>query len=324
MSRQPETLKFLRISQKPTLGTIERYFAKRLQPEPETSMFISGDFLGNTLVTSMEHTETTFTGLMPSSFIASPEGIHIIAQNPSLLKNISRGAIQRVGCTMGGLESNVYKIILQTDSGPKEHSLKYTFPVNEFGGCFTSGIAAMQLMQLAHKEKPIPYIGYTVPIIATHDITIAPFVSDGVDLFDFIESLRSSMLEWKLKQMLKTLSGHKRRMMFAMKQYEIEHLHDNTFSFTEQLSLAAKNQKNYLVSWVKKQTSLYSEFKFHRINTFDTSLNQTVVDIEGLYALFIEFHQNPTFNASHPEFMKQFLQSLSLIELGIGNQNNPS
>jgi len=300
------------------MSKIQEYFNGRLKFTQKNGVVISGDFLGNTVITSVERSEQTFAGKTPASLVASPEGIHILAANPGVLTQIYDGTILHQKHIWGGLESKIYKIVLQTPVEPKEFALKYTFPINEMGGLFTSGIIAMRMMQLAQKERPIPHIHYTVPIFATHDITVAPFTFDGITTDKLIYSLNNpnkANVSYLLKDVL--LEKHK-QLISEMIDRETIRRHADQPTFIHSMNSIIHTYDQVLVGWVKKQCRQYPVFSQHKYKINDTCLAQSVVNIEPLYALSNQFYENPMLYSFDPKFTQDFLHTLSLVELGVG------
>jgi len=281
---------------------------------------VSHDFMGNTVIASLEHNEQTLAGLVPATFIASPEGVHLLANNPGILSQIYDGHVIQGNNTLGGMESKVYTIFLITNDGKKEFALKYTFPIDEGRDkFFTSGIVAMRLMQLAEEQRPIPHIHYTVPIFATHDITVAPFTFHGISTNKLIRYLDNPNYSFMVSNLLNDVFRQEERdMIREMGHWESEAQQKYQSSFVDHVHATFEEQRKILVDWVSQQFRYYRELAQHRYSTIDTSLMQSVVNIEEVYALSRKYYADPSFNSYDPTFVSTLLNSLSLIELGIG------
>jgi hypothetical protein len=320
MNSSIESLKYIKYNNKPSIGRIQQYLDNRLQFTQKIGLTVSNDFLGNTVITSSEHEEQTLAGTVPATFIASPEGKHIIANNPGILSQIHNGTIPHLNHIWHGLESKVYKIVLQTDAGQKDYALKYTFPIHEMHGIYTSGIVAMRLMQLAERERPIPDIHYTVPIFATHDLTVAPFVFDGISIYKFMLCLEFPDRDDYLSELLNAndLTSKQKFIIREMRQREHTARQENQVTFFNQMDTALERERGNLKDWVNKQCRLYPEFTQHRYNTMDTFLRESVVNLEAIHELGRVNYENSAFNSFNPGFVTSLLDTLSLVELGVG------
>jgi hypothetical protein len=320
MNSPSERLNFIDlVENKPSLVKIQRYLDTRLHSTEHQGVEVSHDFLGNTVITSLEQEEQTLAGTVPATFIASPEGRHIVVNNPGILSQIYHGTIPHISHTWHGLESKVYQIVLRTDAGQKEYALKYTFPINEIHKIYTSGIVAMRMMQLAEKERPIPFIHYTVPVFATHDITVAPFVFNGISTINLLWCFDSPDNDWHLSNLLHDVLAPKHKQLIRkMREREAVAIQNNQPTFTNHVHEVLHKQDKVLVGWVHKQCRHYSEFTHHRYRTNDTTLRQSVINIEELYRLNTAYYENPTFNSFSPEFISALLNTLSVVELGGG------
>jgi len=281
---------------------------------------VSRDFLGNTVITSLEHDEYTLAGISPATIIASSEGKHIIATNQELLSKIQNGSISHARRSWYGYESRVYQITLQKDNDYKTYALKYTFPTNKSLGIFTSGIVAMRMMQLAEKERPVPYIRYTVPIFATHDITVSPFVHNGLSISDMMSWINSSEDSKDDSSFMhdNNLTLKQKQIIRTMKYWEHEALKDTMLTFKYHIITVLNSQKQILCDWVNTQINRYPEFNMHRYDASDTTLMQSVVNLDDMYNLGQQFYNNQRYNSSNPTFVSSVLKTLSLVELGIG------
>jgi hypothetical protein len=320
MIEAPKSLKYIRSDDKPPIDSIQQYLDNRLQNNHDIGLIPSNDFLGNIVITSLEHEEQTLAGLLPATIVASPEGVHIIANNPGILSEIYDGTVSRWSNTLGGHESRVYTIFLITDTGLKEFALKYTFPINDGGDkFFTSGIIAMRMMQLIEKKRPVPYIHYTVPVFATHDFTVAPFSFHGISTSKLLNCLEYPDKDYYKSRLLdEVFTQTERDMIWKMTQWEYHAFQNNQPRFIYHVNKVIDNQGKILIAWVDEQIHRFPEFRQHRYSSRDTSLRQSVVNLDKIYTLYKKYYSNPLFISSYPTFTSELLNSLSLVELGVG------
>lgn len=144
------------------------------------------DSLGNAVYTSSQFHEIGLQGeVLPAHIVLSPDGQSLVRKNPGLLRDIAQGTIK--GEYVGeGDEGIVYRVVLQTHTGPKPFAVKYTFPIesvqpdtNRVVHSYTPRVDDMRLMQWAQKNLPYRF-QYVIPLIATNDIHVAPYLPDSI------------------------------------------------------------------------------------------------------------------------------------------------
>ncbi len=307
---------------KPAMVDMEDYFSSRLRSSSSNlGMEIFKDNLGNVVFTSPLNTELTFSGDVPCRIVLSNEGKRLILQNSKLLRQIQEGSVRYEGKVLGGSEGCIYKIPLQTDEGSKDFALKCGFPIGTIGSerrYFSSGIAAMYLMQLAEREKPVPYVNYVSPILATHDITIAPYVSEGHSTNDFWHLLYEPGNKNGYKKFLDNYQPAKRIrdiLKFILDKERKQRSKKNFYTHFEEV---LNNQNDDLCEWTAKKCKSDNLLIENRFTGEDTSLYQSVVSIEEIFPIFQRFYSDPKFDSSHPEFIAGVLRTISMVELGIG------
>lgn len=311
-------------SPKPTINTIQDFFDKRLKLTDErVGISISNDNLGNKVYSSLNKTEGTFAGEVKASLVATEEGIAIVARNHGLLKQIYTGNITPKSNSLGGFESHVYRIELETAEGQKDFALKYAFPVSAEGDdddetsyTHTSGIIAMRIMQMAEREKPVPYVKYISPVLATHDITLAPFIAEGIHTEDVISYLQYPNDELGIEEFegKYNFTPEQLNVLHEMLQYEGKAKESHGFYLELQKVLINNDEK--LAKWVDDKVSSIGEFSSFQYSSGDTGLSQSVVSLEDLLHVFNRFKSDNNFSADNPEFSKAVLSSLALVELG--------
>ena len=314
-----------------SIDDIQVFFGKRLRPNSEkVGIKVGTDFLGNRVYTSLGTSEQTFAGFSPSSLVVSGEGRSLVACNHGLLKQIANGEVEHTGPVFEGFEGYIYRLSLLSDEGKKDFALKYSFPVSsdDFAddGSYintfthTSGIIAMRIMQLAEIERPVN-CRYAIPLLATHDITLTPFINDGVNTDELMRFLRGGVSSYGF-EMDYGLDEHKIDLLDEMYDYEMNHQNDH--SFFQELSKLYKVSDDALKEWVANKVATNGELQSFRYSSNDTGLGQSVISVEDLYRLFKRFKQEVEFNGDNPEFETAFLQTITLVELGRGYITTPA
>lgn len=314
-----EHMSFFDSDEKPSLDLVGVYLDRRLEDTKSSQngagISVAKDSFGNTVYTSSNKEEATFAGKVPATLMASEGGKELVRLNPELLRNIQHGDLPPILPTMGGLESRVYKIALETGTGISEFALKYCFPVETNESYHhTSGVIAMRLMQLAQQEQPIHSIHYVVPLLASHDVTLAPFTFDGVPTTDVMELLRfpEDVTEIELLDDY-GISGDNAKLLLEMIKCEPEI--EKVFCGACQKVIA--DQTKVLSRWVKRQIATNPELASFAYNNLDTHLSQSVISIPTLYKAFVNFRNNME-SGSSSSFASNFLDSIALVELGAG------
>jgi hypothetical protein len=184
----------------------------------------------------------------------------------------------------------------------------------------TPGVIAMRMMQLAAQEQPVPHIEYVSPLLATYDMTLSPFMHDGVsaeviDQIGYRETAISRL--FTKKENPNNLSPEHLRLFTKMEN------HPERFAFSSSAQAVLRRQTRTLTKWVDKKVAQVDELSTFHYNSSDTSVDQSVVSIEGLYDVFTYFTQRGESRVNKSEFEKALLQSLALVEIGIGSKNIP-
>lgn len=305
---------------KPDLTDINSFLNGRLKTSPESpGVSISTDNLGNTVYTSLAQREETMAGLLPSQLVVSIEGKSVMKHNPGLLQGIRTGDIVTNARSIGGFESNVYKVSLDTEKGKKDFALKYTFPMDASNmGVFTSGVVAMRFMQEAHIEKPVPHVGYVEPIIATHDVTLAPFTYDGVSFADFMDFIdpHDFVKHRVIESLWPSYNPEAYGKLKAMRKLEDSLPQDRKF-FNE-LFPAIGPYHNMIKEWVSRKITEDPELQKHKFDSADATIRQTVLDLDKMHGIMKRFKSNAKFGAGNEEFETSLLSTLSFVELALG------
>ncbi|MFA5137044.1 MAG: hypothetical protein WC489_06695 [Patescibacteria group bacterium] len=198
MFQNPEP-PFFSTEQKPQLEDSIDYFRTRLiRTTDQFEMPVqSTDAFGNTVWASSQFEEIGLKQRrLPATLAMTDEGRLLCRMNPRLLRQIASGSID--GELIGeGDEGKVYKVTLQTDHGPCDFAVKYTFPIvatQESTGrvihSFTPRVDDMRVMQwiIANLGEQIGF-QYALPLIATNDIAVAPYIADTIPLYLILETL---------------------------------------------------------------------------------------------------------------------------------------
>jgi hypothetical protein len=217
----------------------------------------------------------------------------------------------------------VYRIALQTQAGQEEFALKYTCPVETDEAFYhTSGVVAMRVMQLAQQEQPVLGITYVVPVLATHDVTVSPFIFDGVTTSDVTLKLHypKGITASKLQDehgFNSTNAG----LLFDILQGEQGVSGEQ--SFFHAYAKVLDDQTEVLKSWVRGKINTTPEFARFSYNDSDTHLSQSVMSIPLFHEAYEQF-RNDGRNGLSPAFTQNILRSLGLIELGVGMRQKSS
>lgn len=318
--QNPEGFNFQHPDTKPNLSEVGSFLEGRIiNTEGKPGIRMSNDDLGNTVYTSTSKTEETFAGRLPCQLVVSDDGKKVLGQNPGLLQGIRNGTLMHKGVSIGGYESNVYQVPLETPTGSRDFALKYTFPLNlGYAQYHTSGIAAMRFMQLAEREKPIPHVRFLSPILATHNVTLTPFENDGLsfahamDYLDPQDPHRDKAIEnkWSL-QNPKVLAQ-------LIKLRDMDSQLPDGERFYDQFIPTLEKSHYQLKDWVTQKIKTDQTLQDFKYDTGDTTIRQSVVDIEKLTQLFKRFRGNAKMRSGNEEFDGQFLSSLAMVELGAG------
>jgi len=222
--------RFYDSKQKPTLAGIQRHLQQRLIPNAPGEKGISRhyDSLGNRVFSSEQFHEIGLHGdRLPAEIVFTPEGERLVRTNSQLLREITSGTIQGE-CIGEGDEGKAYKVVLQTQDGPKPYVVKYTFPIRAVQPVtervihsFTPRVDDMRLMQWVQRNLPYEF-HYVIPVIATNDMHVAPYLTNTIsaELVQQILNKETSMdtVPNEFRQLFHkalSLDAHKRNASFS-------------------------------------------------------------------------------------------------------------
>ncbi len=305
---------------KPSMDTIQAFFDRRLtRDQSKSGITVSTDPLGNTCYRSNSTTEATLKSQStPSELVASQAGQRLALNNPGLLRKIYDGSVHHKGKPIGGLEGLVYRVPLQTGDGVKDFALKYVFPVvtgrpdADVRAVFhSSGIAAMRMLQLAEREQPAG-AQFIAPVLATHDITLAPFLEDSLGLHALMQLENSTDLNnLVIRNGLSIEQTNKIAEIIARDNGE-----EN--SFKVQLKDALKPTTETIEDWVETEAEkpMFSDFHY---NIDGSAIGQGIIKIDDLARIHQRFATDDTYKAGNQEFLADLLRAIHIVELGVGN-----
>lgn len=321
---QPHEISFIHTrnihATKPSMDTIQAFFDRRLtRDQSQSGITVSTDPLGNTCYRSNSTTEATLKSPSTSSeLVASQDGKQLVMNNPGLLRKIYDGSIHHKGKPIGGLEGLVYRVPLQTGDGVKDFALKYAFPVvsgrpdAEIRAIFhSSGIAAMRMLQLAEREHPAG-AQFIAPVLAAHDITLAPFLEDSIGLHSLMQIKNSSDLN---KLVIRNgLSIEQTNKIAEI----ITHNNSEKNSFKTQLKDALKPTTETIEDWVETEADkpMFSDFHY---NIDGSAIGQGIIKIDDFARIHQRFTADDTYKAGNQEFLADLLHAIHIVELGVGN-----
>lgn len=306
---------------KPAMDTIQAFFDRRLNHgSPQNGITVSKDELGNTCYRSNSTTEATLSSAStPSELVASQAGKQLVLNNPGLLHKIYDGSIHHTAGPFGGLEGLVYRVPLQTGNGVEDYALKYTFPIvtgrpdKKVEAVFhSSGIAAMRMLQLAQRARPSG-AQFIAPDLATHDITLAPFIKESIGLKDIMHLENSTEVN-ELATQNALSSEHKKKIAEIIQEVHGE----RKGSFKKQLLDALRPTSEEIEDWVESESEkpMFSDFKY---NIDGSAIGQSVIGIDDLSRIYQRFVRDRTYRAGNQEFLDDLLQACFIVELGVGN-----
>lgn len=277
--------KQITVNTKPEINAIGRYFENRLRPaaghDTATSpISIGRDEFDNTTYTSNLHEEVIMEGNHPSMLAVSAEGKELVSQNPGLLGRIAAGDFETEFIGEGD-EGRVYKITFETIEGERSYALKYTFPISDEGELgaspvYTPGVDQMRALQYAQREDPVPGMTYAVPIVATLDMTLAPYMDDSMDAYLMG---RIDMLSAQAQEQLQSVAGKRT-------------LGDLTSPFLKAFHGSVGRTLTRLDRWYAQGNDI--PFVSERLSFDNNSKSPLLVHVPALYELHEEYQADPT------------------------------
>lgn len=179
------SFEFFKSGKYPSFSEIPHYLKRRLLGNSR-SLSVGKDRFNNSSLRIAGRFEETFKGFLPHEFIWSNEGRQVILQNRGTLKRIMNGEYPEE-CIGEGNEGRAYRIMLNNDTGGKTpYVIKYYFPSIGGDAYYTPGIDQMRIMQYINAHRIVPNLQMAIPIFASLDLTLAPYI-DGAD-YSFFDS----------------------------------------------------------------------------------------------------------------------------------------
>ena len=321
---QPENQSQPDLPVNPELHQMEEYFNIRLKTDTQTPAGIikSVDELGNSVYTSANKTEATLAGEQAATLIATKEGKDVVLNNTGLLKQIATGDIPFEGIEFG---DNVYPIELNTSEGMKRFVVKYIpYDADEREIMHMSGIAAMRIMQRAEHEKPITNLTFVTPILATHDMTMAPFVNDGTT----VEELEHYVLENKdtrTNLYPERDWSHAPHALAMLEELREVYKTPDGEEFVTAILQETEYISRLLNEWTTKVIEGSDEFKSFNLN-YDAMLGQFVIDTTKIMDLFEEYKNKPEEWRIGNGFSEELMKIMGVVELAAASaetENQP-
>lgn len=190
------TLRIYYKNLKPNIDLIKNYLATRLvrncsleqsRPKKISDLRVI-DQLENLVIKSpFGAIESTLDGETESCIVISPEGRDLLKQNPGLLRNIANPTnltIAKYGIIDSGREAIIIKNQVRLNDNDIPIAIKYQFAtLSATDGdwvTYTPQIDALRLAQAMKRAQPIPDLQYVVPMIATVDMSISPFIEHSI------------------------------------------------------------------------------------------------------------------------------------------------
>ncbi len=320
---------FIDGDEKPDIDEMEGYFQARLKGTAWEGITINRDKKdGNYVITSLGKTEHTFAGEVPATMLISREGRKLIHDNRGLLQDIVFGPedAELIG---EGMEGKVYAIMLDVGATQKEYALKYIFPVMpdavDSAYIFMPGIQTMRLMQQAEKEKPVHGLKYAVPVLATIDMTLSPYIENNTNLSDILDYY-AQVIKYN-RSSHGTLHDQPRDtthdMIDEIAHYDRQHSSDDS-KFMTQVNICLERAETQLSTWMQEKKRQDPVLQAARIDPIrETGIPQsTLITLKPLYDLFTKFKTDPSFNAGNPEFMDELMQMCTVVEMTTGIVEN--
>ncbi len=297
----------------PELHEMQDYFDIRTKTDPQktSGIAVSNDAWGNKVYASLNKTEDTMAGEQPATLIASSEGRRVLLCNSGLLRKIQTGDIPLEGIKF---QSNIYPIELDTPEGKRKFVLKYADYKNmEKYKTHVSGIEAMRIMQMASKEQPLPGVSYAVPLLATHDFTIAPLLYEGLALDEMIGYLDEESNEYR-RERIETAwnrSPEAVKTLRLLKEENKTPIGRNFLSaIWDETNWASQKARKWIEKTVEK-TPEFQAFKLHN----DFGAHQYVIDMSNLMDLYEKYKSQPEEWRVDDGFGEELMKILGVVEM---------
>ena len=196
-----DSLEIVKTTEKPELTGVAEYFKRRLveNPRPEVGLTYRKDSLGNSVFVSGSKTESGLDCFHPATLVMSDKGQALRRENPELLKSIANPTNLNLKLIGNEREGKAYIIELNIAGKKQQYVVKYNYPTsstNPFASSyitFTPGIDNMRISQWLSKKPeniPVPDFQIVVPVIASMDMSLTPYIPDVFPMTYLVEKIR--------------------------------------------------------------------------------------------------------------------------------------
>lgn len=309
------------VDAKPGMGQIRDYFRQRLHGE-QMGIAPSRDALGNWVFSSSGLQESTLHDTHPAQLVVSAQGRDILRRNRGLLHRIARGELEaeEIG---EGQEGKVYKIELDTPDGIKPFALKYTFPIerdpepDQDELIYTPGIDQMRWLQEVQRQSPLPNLEVAVPVLATMDITLTPFVENALEMNEVSRAL--FRIGYPIEDL--PISDQNKAFLSSIRTEESEgNQHD---SFRKLVLYHLTDVKKGLGDWFHtKVDNDRLDIVSQRVSIAEPeSPSNLLVSLDKLEELYKRYKSGESiFQYDNPDFIDALRGCCTLIELSVGSK----
>jgi len=320
--------------QKPQLEDMSAYFNSRLRSTGDKKgIRVSTDTSGNSLYTSLQHSEDTLDVDSPAMLAVSPDGKQLILRNRGLLKQIADPPAD-LPVISEGSEGRIYLLSLNTPKGTEDFALKYTFGmdgIEEKGSTtFTPGVDQMRLLQLMGKEQPIPGLHYATPVMASLDMTLSPLVPGTLStaqLFalEFIWKYKPDELGAAIDRVSNTRIINLAQQQMLKEIFNYEKSHPN--EFLSKFLATYKTAQHGLYEWLESNPQV-QELPFvtarNNINFVEAEIIPNIAgSVPAIYEFFKRYKDNPAIISENDQaaFQTDVRNCIWLIEAMKGQNN---